>query len=72
VSAVSISVLDLVSTAPFQEALNWLNRLLMSDVETSREPVVTGMIRLSGDGAKDALRTRLLAVTYLLDISRSP
>jgi hypothetical protein len=72
VSAVSVLDLDLVSTTPFQEALNWLNRLLMSDVQTSREPVVMGMIRLSGDGAKDVLRTRLLAVAYLLDISRSP
>ena len=63
---------DLVSSAYFQEALDWLARLLMSDLQTSREPVVKEMIRLTGSEAADALRIRLLASAYLLNISRSP
>jgi hypothetical protein len=74
VNAISFSVLDLdlVSSQPFQEALNWLNKLLMSDLQTSREPVVKDLIRVSGDVVQDALRTRVLAVDYLLHISRCP
>jgi hypothetical protein len=39
---------NLVSSAYFQEALDWLAELLMSDLQTSREPVVKEMIRLTG------------------------
>jgi hypothetical protein len=44
----------------------------MSDLQTSREPVVKDLIRVSGDVVQDALRTRVLAVDYLLHISRCP
>jgi hypothetical protein len=63
---------NLVSSAYFQEALDWLAGLLMSDLQTSREPVVKEMIRLTGIEAEDALQIRHLAVAYLLNISRSP
>ena len=63
---------NLVSSAYFQEALDWLAGLLMSDLQTSREPVVREMIRLTGIEAEDALQIRHLAVAYLLNISRSP
>jgi hypothetical protein len=65
-------VLDQVSSAPFQEALNWLNRLLMSDLQTSREPVIKELLPLTGDEDRDALRIRHLGVGYLLNVSRSP
>jgi hypothetical protein len=63
---------NLVSSAYFQEALDWLAGQLMSDLQTSREPVVKEMIRLTGIEAEDALQIRHLAVAYLLNISRSP
>jgi hypothetical protein len=74
VNAISFSVLDvdLVFSPPFQEALNWLNKLWMSDLQTSREPVIKDMIPLRGDLLQDALRIRVLAVPYLLEIFRSP
>ncbi|HZZ24066.1 MAG TPA: hypothetical protein VFE60_16460 [Roseiarcus sp.] len=63
---------NLVSAAYFQDAINWLVGLLMSDLQTSREPVVKDMIRLTGNEAEDARRLRLLAVAYLLITSRLP
>jgi hypothetical protein len=63
---------NLLSSAHFQEALDWLNGLLMSDLQTSREPVAKDLIRLTGTEAEDALRIRHLAAAYLLKITRSP
>lgn len=60
---------NLLSSARFREALNWLAALLMSDLQISREPEVKGMIRLTGMEAEDALRIRFLAAAYLLNIS---
>ena len=44
----------------------------MSDLQTSREPVVKELIPLTGREAEDALRIRHSAAAYLLNISRSP
>ncbi len=63
---------DLVSSSHFQEALNWLTRLLVYDLRTSREPVVKDMIRLTGGEEEDVPRIQLLAAGFLLIISRSP
>jgi hypothetical protein len=63
---------NLVSSAHFQEALDGLAGLLMSDLQTSREPVAKEMIRLTGTEVEDARRLRLLATAFLLNISRSP
>jgi hypothetical protein len=51
---------NLLSSSHFQEALDWLNGLLMSDLQTSREPVAKDLIRLTGTEAEDALRIRHL------------
>ena len=63
---------NLLSSAHFQEALDSLAGLLMSDLQTSREPVVKELIRLTGIEAEDALQIRHSAAAYLLNISRSP
>jgi hypothetical protein len=64
--------INFVSSVYFKEATDSLAHLLMSDLQTSREPVVKDMIRLTGVEAEDALRIRFLAAVYLLRISRSP
>ena len=64
--------INLVSSVYFQEATDSLADLLKSDLQTSREPVVKDLIRLTGDEAEDALRIRSLAAVYLLKISRFP
>jgi hypothetical protein len=56
----------------FQEALDSLVGLLMSDLRTSREPVVKDVISFTGGEAEDARRIRFLATAHLLEISRSP
>jgi hypothetical protein len=56
----------------FSEALDWLAGLLMSDLQTSREPVVKDMIRLTGSEVEDGRRLRLLATAFLLNTSRLP
>jgi hypothetical protein len=63
---------DLVFSRLFQEALDSLVWLLMSDLRTSREPEVKNMIHLSGGEAEDACRIRILATVFLLNTSRSP
>ena len=63
---------NLVSSVDFKEATESLAALLISDLQTSREPVVKDMICLTGDEAEDARRIRFLAAAYLLKISRSP
>ena len=45
---------NLLSSAHFQEALNSLAGLLMSDLQTSREPMVKELIPLTGREAEDA------------------
>jgi hypothetical protein len=64
--------INLVSSLYFKEATDSLADLLMSDLQTSPEPVVGDMIRLTGVEAEDALRIRFLAAIYLLKVSRSP
>jgi len=44
----------------------------MSDLQTSREPVIKELLPLTGDEIQDALRIRLLAACYLLQIAQSP
>ncbi len=63
---------NLIFSAYFHETLDWLAGLLMSDLQTSREPVVKGMIRLTGREVEDARRLRLLATAFLLNTSRLP
>jgi hypothetical protein len=56
---------NLVFSGPFREAVDELARLLMSDLQTSREPVVKEMVRLTGIEAQDARLIRALATVYL-------
>jgi hypothetical protein len=63
---------NLISSVYFREALDSLAGLLVSDLQSSREPVVKDMIRLTGAEAEDAIRIRFLAAVYLLNVSRSP
>jgi hypothetical protein len=63
---------NLIFSAYFHEALDWLAGLLMSDLQTSREPVVKDLIRLTGIEVEDARRVRLLATAFLLNTSRLP
>jgi hypothetical protein len=63
---------NLVCSGYFKEALDSLAGLFMSDLQTSREPVVKDIIHLTGAEAEDALRIRFLATVYLLNVSRSP
>jgi hypothetical protein len=62
---------NFVSSVVFKEATDSLAALFMSDLRTSREPAVKGMIHLTGVEAEDALRIRFLAAIYLLKASRS-
>jgi len=62
----------LISSACFQEALDWLAGLMLSDLQTSREPVVKDLLTLTGNLLQDALRIRYVAAAHLLSISRSP
>src|SRR5271170_7403299 len=61
----------LVPSAPFQEALDWLTRLFMSDLQTSREPAAKDLFPLTGNLVLDSLGIRLAAARYLLQIAQS-
>jgi ribosomal protein S24E len=66
------SDLNLLLSWPFREAVDEVAELLMSDLKTSREPVVKEIVRLTGIEAQDTRLVRGLATVYIFATSRCP